>query len=544
MELMNVSDIVFTELKENENLYDELEIHQHSVVPARYVRRTGYEDNPDVCALPITFQNQDVYDASYTKLMEYDPEAIADMTLETRKDSLLMLEKYSHPLNHIFDISAMIHNALISSYTCRESRISERSSDGGLIENNLGGEVYLLKKGRAGRPASFLVYGGTGCGKTEAVNTVCSMYPEAIRHHVHGREYIQIPILRNIAMVGNLRELVTAIGSRIDEILDTGTLHADKVRGKSVGAACAILKQWIKRYHIGLLIIDEVQFMNFGVGNSSFENIVSISEETGCAFGLIGNPEVWEKLQKYPRILSRVMQNKLEVNMRSTIDKKFFEGALEEMWYYQWTNVRTELTEEIREEILRDCGYNIAILKALLFRVQYNAVSHPPKNGITEKYIHNIYQKEFADLKSLICNPSVENDMKFMEKMASAFSRMKGKKKEEDMMERIELQQQEGSFSKEEEQKTNKVFTILRYNDGYSIYEIDRVIKKAKRNDCKFMERDIKEMLDVLREELRCIRDCPDTKVKVPKNKTVDAKVEQAVRAVMQSEVMRGGGAV
>ena len=35
-----------------DNLYTDVDIHGHSVVEAQYMCRIGYEDNPDVCALP------------------------------------------------------------------------------------------------------------------------------------------------------------------------------------------------------------------------------------------------------------------------------------------------------------------------------------------------------------------------------------------------------------------------------------------------------------------------------------------------------------
>lgn len=45
-------NLTFRELGKDENLYDDVDLTAGSMVDAQYRRVAGYEDNPDVCALP------------------------------------------------------------------------------------------------------------------------------------------------------------------------------------------------------------------------------------------------------------------------------------------------------------------------------------------------------------------------------------------------------------------------------------------------------------------------------------------------------------
>lgn len=45
-------NLTFRELRKDENLYDDVDLTAGSMVDAQYRRVAGYEDNPDVCALP------------------------------------------------------------------------------------------------------------------------------------------------------------------------------------------------------------------------------------------------------------------------------------------------------------------------------------------------------------------------------------------------------------------------------------------------------------------------------------------------------------
>ena len=120
---------------------------------------------------------------------------------------------------------------------------------------------------------------------------------------------------------------------------------------------------------MGLIVIDESQFLKFDASNSSLENLVGIAEDTGCALGFIGNTELISKMNRYPRLVGRTMLNRIEVGFKEQTNQMLFRQAVSLLWQYQWTKEFTPLTDEILDELVRDSMYNVAILKALLMRI-------------------------------------------------------------------------------------------------------------------------------------------------------------------------------
>lgn len=541
MDLLKDIQLPFRELKKGETLYDDIDLRASSIVDAQYERRPGYEQIPDICALPKLYSNQELIQAVTTGLPEYNPEAIKQMQAYEKKENLLLLQKAYYPLGHTFEVDYAVNAALVSSYMGREPRYSQRKEEPELAEHGIPGTVYSLRSGSVGRAFSFLVTGPSGSGKSVSIEQITNLYPKSIRHEIGNKEYVQIPILRATSMVGNMKELITAFAAQIDEILDTGTMHADQVRTRNVGMACNKLKEWIKRYHIGLLVIDEIQFMKFGEGSSSFENLVGIAEETGCALGLIGNREVHQKLCKYPRIISRVMLNRIEVGFAEEVSRGFFVNALKQLWEYQWTKERTELTEEIMRELIQDSMYNIAILKILLIRIQYKALKKFPKGGITAEYIHEISEQEFSEIRALILQDTPDSERKVLALFQKKSDSIRDDARTEAQKARMAALEQShaGQFLAENEWKLGQVKTILMYF-GYTETQIRRAVKMAADQNENLQYMDVSCIVDAAKKILESGH--PDTKVKLPKQKTVDIKAEQAVREAMQKELGQIGG--
>lgn len=538
MNLLKDVQLTFKALGGQEYLYDDVDIHAISIVDAQYDKRAGYEGIPEICALPKLKSNAELISATTVGLAEYNPEAIVNMKGYEKKENLLLLQKAYHPLGHVFEIAQAVNTALITSYMARETRCSERKEADALHSS---GKILSVRNGTVGRACSFMVVGSTGCGKSVSINQIVNLYPRAIRHTFESYEYVQIPILMVAAMVGNMAELIMTLASKIDEILDMGTYHADCVRSKNVGMKCNVLKGWIKMYHIGLLIIDEVQFMNFGTGSSSFENLVAIAEETGCALGLVGNPEVNEKIHKYPRLVNRVMVNRIDIGFSDEKDRRFFEEALKFLWKYQWTKERTELTNGIMNELIHDSMYNISILKALLIRIQYEAVKKFPVDGITVEYIHKIAEREFSEIRALISeniHGAEEKILALYKKQADEIQREAKTEGQKDCLQALE-QSQSCQFRAENEWKMMPINAMLSHK-GYTETQIKRAMRMAIEKNVYLQDWDVPEIVNAVHDILSSGK--PDTVAKVPKKKTVDIDAEQAVRAAMHTEIHKREG--
>lgn len=62
-------NLTFRELRKDENLYDDVDLTAGSMVDAQYRRVAGYEDNPDVCALPKMPSVRDILALGMVNLM-------------------------------------------------------------------------------------------------------------------------------------------------------------------------------------------------------------------------------------------------------------------------------------------------------------------------------------------------------------------------------------------------------------------------------------------------------------------------------------------
>ena len=492
----------FEDLEEDANLYDDIDFSVVTEVKARYRRIPGQEDNPDLCALPKAY-SPDVLMQRMTKRLPYNRDDVDRMSATERRASVIKIQDAFYPLNHMFEVAEAVDTVLTTSYMARENRISKF---GGNME-----AVKSVRNGCSGRSLFFLMSGPTGTGKSVAKDQVCRLYPKVIRHRIGRHEYVQIPILSSTCLVGNMSELILSFAVQLDELLDTGTLHADQLRSANLGLNCSKLKDMIKRYHVGLLIIDEVQFLNFSAGNASFENVVGIAEETGCAVGLIGNEEVNEKIQKFPRLVSRTMQQRIHVGFSSKTDRSFFEYALSDLWRYQWTKEVTPLTPEIKTCLLSDCMYNISVLKALLIMVQCRALKRFPKGGITAEYIHNISERELSEIRSLLQEGTAEAERKLI-KMLTGKTKEAAQltDKQTERLQALEAARVSG-FSDANIWKMDTVEAIGKNQFGYNPAQVRRVLMKFMNKDPRFEELDVAVMVSMVNQYLEKY---PDSKVK------------------------------
>ena len=504
--------------------------NRYSVVDARYVKHGTIIDDPDLCALPI-FSSREAADVSTIGLPGYDHADVKSMSVAERIESVLSLQKVFFPLAHIVEMSKAVKDALVSSYLSREVKINASHT-----------ALTSTRSGLGGRPLSFVVYGSSGCGKTVAINLIRKMYPSAIHHVLGNIEYTQIPIIAVTALVGNMSELLMSIARAIDDINGIGPVWEVKTRKNNLGKAAFVIKEAIRIYHIGLIIIDESQFLKFDSSNSSLENLIGIAEETGCALGFIGNRDLIPKMDRYPRFVNRTMLNRVEVSFKEKYSQNFFEEAARELWSYQWTKKYTELTPEIMDELIKASMYNISILKAVLMRIQSDAIAKFPQGGITPKYIRNISEKRFAVIRTLILDDSEDAERLVLKALDDNVSEIKSDAKRFETVarqrlleERAELDKTWGAGRYEELQRLVSAF-------GIGLANLKKIIGKLLVQDPGLPKRDIA----VVADEVKRYLDAHQTdvvKVGRKRKQEVDAEGVLLVDEVMKdalSDVVGG----
>ena len=516
MKLFKPSPLPFREGR----LYDDIDIHEDTIVNAQYTLRKDYADNPDVCAIPRLLETMELVSLCQMPRPGYDRQEVEQMPAYARKEAILSIQDAYYFLGHYLDIACAVDKALLTAYMGRELRVS--SDEGGVI--------LSVRDGVHGRPTSFVLIGQTGCGKTVAMNQIKRLYPSAIRHTLDGHEYVQVPILMTTSKVGNLRELIISLGDHLDEILDSGTIHASQVRRGNLGIACNTLSRWVKKYHIGIVLIDEFEYMNLKGGNGSLENIVSISEETGCALGLIGNPDGKEKLLKHPRLVNRVMQSTIEVGCSGQTAQILFTAALEGLWTYQFGEKYVPLTGGLRIELLHQSLYNISLLKAAIMDIQYRVVKEFPKDGITPAWVSEVCTQDFATMRALLLEGTPETDVKALEMIREAAEKIRidaeNEKKEAAAK---AAAKPTGEFSDQNRYKLKTVEAILTYLN-YPLPVITNGIRAAANAD---PELEFSSPQVIARTVQNILEKANGSRPQTTTEKKADPEMEAAVKGVL-----------
>ncbi len=465
-------DLEFRELSDDQNLYDDIDIFENSIVPAEYRRVAGYEDNPDVCAIPRCPTAQEIIDNCTVPLHGYDPAKSGTLKSYEKKEQIVDLQHVSCVLGVHAKTAAAINRVLLESYKGRKIGVALVDDNERNLGKNVHSEIISEKNELSGRTDGFLVTGVTGSGKSMAISLSCAMYPQVIRHSFDQCIYIQIPIIRVTSMVGNLSEIYRSIAAKIDKLLNCGNAHLSKIKTGNLGKAATYIKKWISLYHIGLLIIDEVQFFAFGRQKTSFENIIGITEDTGIAFGLIGNNETLDEIFAMPRIKSRVIKNCFSADITEARDRRLFEEAVKDLWKYQWGESPIPLTKEILSELIYQSVYNIALLKAIIVEVQHSLLQNKDAK-VDRSFIQSVVSRNLLQLRGIVQLPSQKNDLEFREALNSLYGNIKAEGEKESR------RWTEKNQKKETADKIKEACQILKNNFGYTISQAKRAINLA-----------------------------------------------------------------
>lgn len=364
-------NLTFRELRKDENLYDDVDLTAGSMVDAQYRRVAGYEDNPDVCALPKMPSVRDILALGMMNPPGYDREQVEKMSTAEKLAAIEDIDMAMIPLGIHVDVARTIWKFLDRRYKGADVMISANEDEKAYRKGSFGRAIVLYQKLEAPSPIGFLLHGKTGCGKTMAVNLACRMYPNVIYHEFEDCSYVQIPIVMVTALRKDIRDVFESIAAAFDRFLDTGDYHRRRAVGaKSISATEGLVKKWIELYHVGLIIVDEVQFLDFSPKKKNIEDIVSITQATGAQFGLIGNDDGYRAVLEYDRLNRRVAKNIINADEVTKNNVRLFENAIKTLWGYQFGNVESPFTTEIEELLMYHSSRNIALLKYIVITIQ------------------------------------------------------------------------------------------------------------------------------------------------------------------------------
>ena len=464
--------------------YDPDEILRSDIVTARYRRCEGYTDNPNICALPEAMDGNMIFADHTIPLKGYDRNAVLKMSREARIEMLMRIREMRLPLPFHASVEAEIHNALIRSYANRIYSIAEDPDCEDLTLNgrSVGCSMRSRKNGLMSTPPAFSLIGTAGTGKTGALILSLRHIPKAVIHDLGEVSYIQIPVIMVTAPANsNLKALIIQIGQVIDDILGGAPYYSDifAKQTNNVGKLSNMLTRIIKMFSIGMIIIDEIQLMDFGNSAKSFENFLSITSNSGVALCCVGTPDALDKIAGDLRIYRRLTS----VAIRSDEycrDRDYVRKIIGVLWGYSFTETPVHLTENTTDLIMKLSGGSIDAIIKHYITIQRHAVYLEDPGIMDTEYIRKLLSSEETEKTEAMIKASENKSLYGLRNYRRSISETDEEhgKKEAELSDMLSPEAYKEACDKNEVMKS-----IMNVFDDYSETDINMAYAEASQDE-------------------------------------------------------------
>ena len=338
------------------------------VVDAIHVRQADgrNEDNPWITALPPdTGYDMAAFSTPYAGKVS-GPEA--PVTVREKEVRDIMDERF--PLVFQPDLLAMMRAILERSYAIRWKH-ALKDADGRIREVPIvGGDGEL----------SALLCGITGCGKSTSIASILRQFPQVIRHkRENGDEDIQIPFL--YAIMRNRNSDMTGFLEGLAEYADT-VLHSNGRLRRSVSHGklddrVRAMESIIRQYHVGMLITDEVQNMDFfSRKKGSIQALVPLLGETKVGALFVGTPAAYEAIYSDPDgYIARRIGETIHASGYCS-DKTKFRLLVKDLFRAQWFPTHVEPDDSIVDALYAVTGGTVGRLMTLYRRLNLDSLKN------------------------------------------------------------------------------------------------------------------------------------------------------------------------
>lgn len=195
--------------------------------------------------------------------------------------------------------------------------------------------------------------GESGVGKTSMIEQVLGYFPNVIVHESYQGQ--QLELRKQVVWIKVDCPSNSSVRDLCEEILSMLDLTLDREKTKpagTIGALIRQLEQSIKSSFLGMLVIDEMQNLKFkrtGGENNLLRFLHRLVNKLGVPLFFVANPPFDQSLIKELKAARRAesgYHHTMSVLARESVSWNAF---IEQLWQYQWTNVYTELTEELND---------------------------------------------------------------------------------------------------------------------------------------------------------------------------------------------------
>lgn len=340
-----------------------------------------YRNNPLIECLPNVLDDVEVIE----RLCNYPLYSQSDrqMNKESKLLRIKQLHNFYQPLNIHVQIYRDIDFMLKESYVNRNP-LNTKAFNERVIENySAMEEKREVRISNQKMGIGKALVGSAGIGKTSAINKVLGLFPQVVQHTKYkGQElnFTQITYLSVLAPFdSSLKALLLNILEQVDCFVGTEYYSRAVRKNCTINTLIAQVAQIVEVYHIGLIVIDEFQFLS-KKSEQVINFLTSVINQWGVSLYLVGTPPTLSILQKDLRVARRFQLLTYEKMKK---DSQGYQFLLQNLWEYQYTVQITGLTEEIS-----NCFYQYSqgitdLLIKLFIEVQCEAVEKGKKITVT-----------------------------------------------------------------------------------------------------------------------------------------------------------------
>jgi hypothetical protein len=197
--------------------------------------------------------------------------------------------------------------------------------------------------------------GESGVGKTSMLEQVLSYFPSVIEHDSYNGS--PLVLKKQVVWIKVDCPSNSSVKDLCEEILASLDLSLDREKTKpagTIGALVRQLEQCIKSSFLGMLVIDEMQNLQFkrtGGENNLLRFLHRLVNKLGVPLFFVGNPPFDQTLIKELKSARRAESGYHHTMSVLAKGSDSWEAFIAQLWNYQWTNVYTELTEELNDSL-------------------------------------------------------------------------------------------------------------------------------------------------------------------------------------------------
>jgi len=352
-------------------------------VKAEYLQQVlpEYQDNPLIEALP------DILSASDTvKMLTMRPRYDEDERNLDAKYRIHCLSRLLHefyqPLPQHIDI---------------ETRISVCLRQGYLNRNPVGKQYALMVNesydamrekrrvryipGYHPNASGFTIIGVSGVGKSTAVESILSLYPQVIQHSLYHGEPMAVKQIVWLKLDcphnGSLGELCYRFFKAVDDAIEPDEKIFDQYKKSriTIDSMLTNMQRLAQEYSLGMLVVDEVQHLSLAKGGSDamLNFFVTLVNTIGVPVVLIGTSKAMPILQGEFRQARRSSGHGDLIWNRMKKERAWI-TFVESMWEYQWLRNKVPLTAGMLDAVYEETQGIIVLAVILYVLLQEDAI--------------------------------------------------------------------------------------------------------------------------------------------------------------------------